>query len=208
MKPNNIVLQRNHQKRIIGWILIYLLIIFVFIFVIYYQARKVNTLGFVQGQITLNSSKAIYTVGDQISYTITNGLSSTISLVNNCPKPLLYVYQWESNQWVSITSQANSKSCSSNSKLIPITSGSSYHGNFANAPQLFSKPGIFRLVAFANNYQSLPYVDFEVVAKPTVAPGPKIIYQPTPVYIYQTVPAPSTYTGGDSSSGTYTGGDN
>jgi len=47
----------------------------------------------------------------------------------------------------------------------PLAAGTSYTQNFTNWPNLFSKPGIYRLVELATNYTALPYTDFQVVAK-------------------------------------------
>ena len=89
--------ERNKRKRLAGWALLYLLLIAIFIFAVYWQIKRINTLGFASGVIQLTTSKTKYTVGDTISYTIKNGLSQPIVLINRCPHSPLYIYTWTNN---------------------------------------------------------------------------------------------------------------
>lgn len=189
---------RNRHKRLFGWILVYLLLLVIFVIVIFQQSGKVNTLDFANGQITLSVSKLHYTVGEKVDYTIKNNLNVAVVLVNHCPKEPLHVYKWENNQWVRIHDSAKSTVCANVQKKVNIPANGSYSGNYANWPALFNKPGIYRIVAFADNYQGLPYADFIVSGKSVPAPAPRIIYQP--VYV-------PVYTGGGDSGGGG-GGDN
>lgn len=185
--------QRNRFKRLGVWIAIYLLVFGIFLAVILHQSSRVNTLGFAAGQIGLTVSNAKYTVGQTVDFTIINQLDKPITLVENCPNAPLHVYQWESNQWVSIHSTSTTIICSNQLGRIVIQPNATYKGNYSNWPQLFAKPGIYRLVAFADNYTSLPYVDFEVVAKPTPVTPTVIIQQVfTPIYLT----APTDHSGG------------
>lgn len=178
------VRQRNRRKRLIEWIAIYIAIFAAFLVIIFWQSGKVNTLGFPAGQILLSVSKSKYTVGQTVAFTITNDLSNAITLVDNCPNEPLHVYQWESNQWVRIHAQAKSSNCNNQANRTVIQPHATLTRNYANWPQLFAKPGIYRLVAFADNYTALPYVDFQVVGKNQSA-APTIIYQTiyTPIYV-------------------------
>lgn len=201
--------ERNKRKRLAGWLVFYAMLIALFIFSFYSQAKKVNTLNFASGQISLTTSKTKYTVGDQISYTLKNGLSQPITLLNDCPQEPLFVYSWNNNSWVRVHDTAAASTCTNEPKTRTIPAGGSYSQSLSNWPNLFSKPGIYRLVMFANNYTALPYTDFQVVAKPVVV-APKIqtrtqvIIQKviTPVYIS----VPSSGGGGDGGGGG--GGDN
>lgn len=176
--------KKRSSKRLISWILVYLVILALFLISIIRQGGKVNTLGFAPGQILLSVSKTKYTVGDTISYTITNGLNKPVTLEDHCPSEPLHVYQWESSQWVRIHDQAKTSVCANQPNQVQIPPDSSITKNYANWPNLFNKPGIYRIVAFADNYTALPYADFQVVDKPAPAPAPQIIYKPvyTPVY--------------------------
>lgn len=204
MTANQTVRHRNRLKRIVGWIFIYLLIFAAFMAVMYRQAIKVNTLDFPKGQIQVTTSKTKYTVGDTITYTINNGLNKAITLVYNCPQEPLHVYQWVNNTWNRIHDTATAAACAGQPNQFSIPAGGSVTKNYAAWANLFNKPGIFRIVAFADNYTGIPYADFQVVApppKPVPAPAPQIIYKPvyTPVYtpIYVPTPTPTRDGGGD-----------
>jgi len=187
------VRQRNHRKRLISWVITYVCIFAGFLILIYWQAQKVNTQSLPNGQLQVTVSKDKYTVGDTVVYTVSNGLANDITLIDNCPREPLYVYQWQSGQWLRIHDTAKLTSCAGQPKQITIASGSSVTKNYATWSKLFAKPGIYRIVAFANNYTDLPYVDFQVVAPPAAAPAPQIIYKPvyTPIYIPSPTPTPT-----------------
>lgn len=190
--------ERNKRKRLVGWVVSYALLLGVFAFVVYWQAKRVNTFDFASGTLQLTTTKTTYTVGDAISYTLKNGLSEPITFTNTCPQEPLYVYSWTNNSWVRIHDTVAASACAGEPKQRTIASGGSYTQSLAKWTNLFSKPGIYRVVGLATNYKALPYADFEVVAKP-VAPKvqTQIIIQKviTPVYI--TVPSAPSSGGGD-----------
>lgn len=200
-KPTTIR-ERNKRKRLVGWIFLYLLVIGIFASTVYWQAKRVNILDFASGTLQLTTSKTKYTVGDTISYTLKNNLGQPITFANTCPQEPLFVYTWTNNSWVRIHDTAATSACTHEPKERTIPAGGSYTQNFKNWPNLFNKPGIYRIVGLATNYTALPYADFQVVAKP-VAPQvqvqtrTQIVIQKviTPVYI--TVPS----SGGDGGGG-------
>lgn len=195
-------------KRLAEWIFFYCLLVAVFALFIYWQAKDVNTLGFLSGTIDLTTSKTSYTVGDSIAYTITNHLQDPITIPSTCPAEPLYVYKWQNSQWNRIHASASQSACVTVPKQISLAPGASTTQTLDNWKSMFAQPGIYRLVALATNYTSLPYADFQIVSPPPApikiqAPPPEIIYQQiyTPVY----VPVPSG--GGGSTSGGGGGGD-
>ncbi len=184
------VRERNKRKRIINWALFYIAVIGFFGYFIYQQAININTLDFAHGTLQLTTPKTKYTVGDSISYTLKNGLSESISLASTCPAEPLFVYEWTNNAWVRIHDTAKASACNGVPAERTIPAGGSYTQNFDNWPNLFGKPGIYRLVAYASNYTAIPYADFQVVAKPVVIkPQVQVQIQTviqkviTPVYI-------------------------
>lgn len=205
MNAAPIVHQRNHRKRLFGWIAFYIVVLGLFIAVIYFQAKKVNTLELPTGHIQLLATQAKYTVGDTVGFTIRNNFSAPIYLVNKCPQMPLHVYEYKNDSWQRLTDQADAKACAGPQTTTTIAPGASLTKNYAGWPHLFASPGIYRLVAYADNYPDLAYTDFQVVApppKPLPQPAPVIIYKPvyTPVYtpIYIPAPAaPATPRGGD-----------
>lgn len=199
--------RRQRISKLVEWILFYTLLIVTFVLYMYMQASGVNTLGFATGQIELTTSKSKYTVGDSISYTIKNNLSVPIIVTSSCPAEPLHVYKWANNQWTRIHDTAATTACSTIPAKQSLAAGASLTRTFDSWKNLFNQPGIYRAVALATNYTSLPYADFQVVSPPPApivvqAPPPQIIYQQiyTPVY----VPVPS---GGGSTGGGGGGGD-
>lgn len=201
--------ERNKRKRLIGWILLYLLLIAAFAFAVYWQAKRVNTLSFASGTLQLTTSKTKYTVGETVRYTIKNNLSKPVTLINTCPEEPLYIYSWTNNAWMRIHATAAASACTNEPKQRTVAAGGSYTQSLDKWPNLFKKPGIYRIVGLATNYTALPYADFQVVAKP-VTPKPQVQVQTrtqiviqkviTPIYI--TVPSNGSTSGGDG------GGDN
>ncbi len=208
--PLNTIRERNKHKRLVGWVLIYLLLIICFILAIYWQTKRVNTLNFASGAMQLTTSKSKYTVGDSINYTLKNGLSQPITFINTCPKEPLYVYSWNNNSWTRIHDTAVASICDGEPRQRIVAANGSYTQSFNSWPNLFDKPGIYRIVGFATNYTALPYADFQVVAKPVafkVQTRTQIIIQKVITPIYITVPSSGSTSGGDGG-GSSAGGDN
>ncbi len=189
-EPGMTIRERNKRKRLIGWIIFYLILIAGFTFAVYLQSQRINTLGFANGTLQLSVPKTQFTVGDPVSYTLKNGLNEPITFANTCPQEPVFVYSWTNNSWVRIHDIASASTCAGNPKQLTIPTGGNYTQSFANWPNLFNKPGIYRIVLLASNYTALPYADFRVVPKPVKpAVQTQVIIQKviTPVYI--TVPS-------------------
>lgn len=187
-------IRRKRAVKLVEWIIFYTLLIVTFMLFIYMQANDVNTLGFSSGQINLTTSKNKYTVGDSIAYTIKNNLSVPIVITSACPVEPLHIYKWSNGQWTRVHNTASATTCNSLPAQQSLAPGTSLTRTFDGWKNLFAQPGIYRVVALATNYTSLPYADFQVVSPPPApikvqAPPPQIIYQQvyTPIY----VPVPS-----------------
>lgn len=196
MKPHLLINRRF--RRIMDWSIFYILLIAIFALVIYWQAKDVNTLGFAKGTIDLTTTKSKYTVGESVAYTLTNKLQETLTLPSACPLEPLAVYKWDNSKWTRIHATTDANTCVTMPAQTNLAAGASITQSFDSWKSLFAETGIYRIVALATNYTSLPYADFQVVAPVTTTqvqtPAPQIIYQNvyTPVYI----PVPSGSTGG------------
>lgn len=173
--------RRNSQKRLWGWVSFYLAGLIAFVIFVGIQGQNIPTYAFYGGQIQLATDKTSYIVGDVVSYTITNGLDTSITLANNCPSEPLHVYQWLNGQWARIHDTQDSVSCGERPEPITVAAHSAVTKSYADWPKLFAKPGIYRIVAMATNYTGLPYADFLVTSFGQPALQPQIIYQP--IYI-------------------------
>ncbi len=187
--------RRNHRKRVISWTLLYSAIAILFVAFFIGQTSKINTFQLPTGQLQIQMSKIQYTVGETISFRLTNNFSVPIRLVNKCPKQWLHVFNYNNGQWNQISATTKTSNCQNAGSQIVINPGGSVSENYNNWSGLFSTPGIYRVVVLADNYPSLSYTDFQVIAKPVVlsAPGPIVIYKPvyTPIYV------PSSGSGSD-----------
>lgn len=184
---------RNQRKRFIGWAMFYMLVFGAFLVFVYGQGRQIPTYALPDGQITLRTSKTMYAVGDNITYSITNGLNSSITFVNRCPQQPLHVYQWQNGAWSNIQDVSDAANCAEQPARITIAANSTYTDSYAKWPKLFQTAGIYRIVAYTTNYASIPYADFIVASPSQNTSTPTIIYQP----IYIPVPSIGGDRGGD-----------
>ncbi len=200
--------KRNHRKRLIGWVLFYSFLLFVFLVFFIKQISKVNTLQFATGQLQLTTSKIQYVSGDSINFTLTNNFNLPITLINKCPKPWLHVFNYNNGVWNQISSSTSASNCTSQASDLIINPHKSITENYDYWKSIFTNPGIYRIAILAENYPSISYADFQVIAKPVVlaAPSPVVIYKPvyTPVY----VPQYTSSGGSDGGGGGGGGGDN
>ena len=178
---------KNHNRRLIAWSGLYIVLIVVFLIVFLSQIIKVNTLQLPVGYLQLVSQKTKYTVGDTVSFSLLNGYNSPIQLYNKCPAPWLHIYEYKNQIWNEISAKTTSSNCLTQPQILTIKSHQTITENYKLWPSLFNTPGIYRLVVFANNDPTIAYTDFQVVAKQVVltAPSPVVIYKPvyTPVYV-------------------------
>jgi len=151
------------------WVVVYILIIAAITYVVGAVAEQIDTHTLPVGKVQLTVPYSKYLVGETVSYTIKNGYNSTVYIVNDCPGEPLAVYFRQGGKWVRVHDQASLKDCPGEQRDVSVAAGKSISGNFAPWRHLFSKPGKYRIVASIEHYDSLPYQEFEVVAK-VVAP--------------------------------------
>lgn len=152
-----------------------------FLVFVYGQGRQIPIYALPDGQITLRTNKTMYAVGETVTYSIVNGLSSPITLVNKCPQQPLHVYQWQNGAWVSIQDISDTVSCTDQPTPITIAANNTYTATYAKWPTLFHAAGIYRIVAYTTNYAELPYADFIVGSPSQSTSTPNVIYKP--IYI-------------------------
>ncbi|MDO8265964.1 MAG: hypothetical protein Q7T41_03410 [Candidatus Saccharibacteria bacterium] len=187
----------NFQKKFLGVAVIAILMLVLATF--NYLGSKIHTRSIPSGSITLTTDYAKYLVGDTVSFTITNNFNSTIYVNNNCPDEPLEIYKYQTNgTWVQVHDEKITSECKDSDRQIIISANDSVTGNFSRWPNLFKEPGRYRVVAYVDYYNELPYQDFEVVEKPAV---PEI---PEPTTESVVLPSPTTSNGTSTGSGTNT----
>lgn len=150
------------------WVFFYLMIIIVIIAGIFVAANQIKTHTLPTGKTELAIPYSKYVVGESISFTIKNGYNSSAYILNDCPSEPLAVYKQVDNLWVRQHDTAIRGACSSEQRQVGVAAGELVSGNFDAWKNLFSQPGKYRIVAFVEYYNALPYQDIDVIASPQV----------------------------------------
>jgi len=165
MKGELLYVYHPIRQRII-WAIVYAVIIIGSLGALYFVGNKIATHSIPVGDVQLSVPYSKYLVGESVTFTLHNGFNSTIYVINNCPDEPLEVYRQENNTWVRIHDKAAIGDCSSDQRQIAVTANSSISGTYEAWKNLFSTPGKYRIVAYVEYYNALPYQDFEIIAKP------------------------------------------
>lgn len=149
------------------WVIFYVALFSGFIYLSAKVYNEHNEDKLPSGHIVLSVGKTKYQLNDKITFKIQNNFPNTIYVINNCPEEPLNVYRWENNEWKQIHDTAKDKNsnCYKQPRQIAIGARSSIEYDFEDWPNLFKKPGVYRLVMKLDHYDDLPYQDF-VILKP------------------------------------------
>lgn len=157
----------NTMKRNIFWAVIYVLLISLVAFILFFTADRIKTHTIPVGDIELSVPYSKYLQSETVAFSIKNSFTGTIYVINNCPNEPLAVYQLNGTKWTRIHDQASEEACPLEQRKVGIAAGDTMSGNFAAWPNLFKEPGKYRIVAYVENYNSLPYQDIEIIEKKT-----------------------------------------
>lgn len=160
---------QNPNRTRLAWAIVYGLLAVVVLIGIFKLASHIRTHTLPVGQIELSVPYSKYLVGEAVTFTIKNNYNSPVYISNQCPSEPLNVYRQESGKWVRIHDLASSKDCSIEDRQVKIPANGSVSGNFAPWRHLFDQPGKYRIVAYVEYYNALPYQDFEVITPPPPA---------------------------------------
>ncbi len=161
---NNELDHSKHPIKLsIFWAIVYTFIATSILFGMSIVADQYRTHIIPTGSVALTIPYSKYTVGEKINFTIKNNYNSSIYIINNCPSEPLAVYKQIDGKWVLQHDQASTYECPTEQRQIDIKAGETMNGSFAPWPNLFSQPGKYRIVAFVEYYNALPYQDIEVV---------------------------------------------
>lgn len=164
--------QEHRTRRLILWIAFYALVFVLFVAGLYAAANQIRTHILPVGQIQLNIPHSQYIVGEPITFQIINKLNAPIYVINKCPAEPLAVYYKQGGVWLRVHADTNSNECPEKNRQEPIAANSTREGSFKDWASMFAKPGQYRVVAVVEQYNALPYQDFEVIVPPAPAPKP------------------------------------
>lgn len=164
---NGELLYTHHPGHFrIIWLLVYVIIAVALVVGLLEAASRIKTHTLPVGQVQLSVPYSTYVVGETVSFTIKNNFNSTIYIANQCPSEPLNVYRWDVGSWVRIHDQAAQSDCASEQRQVTIPPHGTQSGSFGPWHHLFNQPGKYRIVAYVDFYDALPYQDFDVIAKP------------------------------------------
>lgn len=171
----------NPRRTYIMWAVFYACIFAGLIASFSLVASRIKTYSLPTGAIQLYIPYKTYLVGEPITFTVKNQYNSAIYIANDCPNEPLAVYRQQDGQWIRIHAKTSSQNCQENDRQVRVAAGGEQSGSYANWPELFATPGKYRVVAYVEYFNTAPYQDFEVIARPA---------KPTA----STTPAPTTKT--------------
>jgi hypothetical protein len=104
-----------------------------------------------------------YTVGQDVTVTLSNATPNSVFVLNNCPGEPLTVYKLENNNWVQIHASTDASKCAGEPHDYQIPANSSIKTDYRYWPGLFAQPGHYRVVANVEDFTQWPSADFTVV---------------------------------------------
>ena len=163
----------------IFWIIFWFVLLVLIVYGLYQAASTIQMRKLPTGQIQLVVPYSKYVIGETVTFTVKNNYNSSIYLTNSCPAEPLNVYRQENGTWVRIHDTASTNDCTDEHRQIEIAANGSASGSFGPWHHLFDVPGKYRIVAYVEYYDALPYQDFEVIAKyvpaqPVANPAPVV----------------------------------
>ena len=113
--------------------------------------------------ISIGTDKSLYTVGEDVTVTLSNMTLSDVYVKNNCPYEPLSVYRLENTKWVSLSVSDSASKCAGEPSSYAIPANKSVKTGYHNWPDLFTAPGTYRIVANIESYSQGPSAEFQVV---------------------------------------------
>lgn len=148
------------------WGVIYVLIFSVLAGIFMLIVGRIHTYSIPVGSFQLTVPYAKYQVGDTVTFTLKNNFNSTVYVTDDCPSEPLAVYRFDNSTWVRVHDDVSLINCETKDRQIAIAAGGERTGSFADWKNLFTTPGKYRVVAYVDYFDAMPYQDFEVVAAP------------------------------------------
>lgn len=159
---------RHPKKVYVFWAIVYSSLVALLMFGLYRAAQHIRTHTLPTGNVQLSIPYSKYLVGETISFTIKNDYNSPIYILNHCPDEPLEVYRLDNGQWIRQHDKALIEDCPDEQRQVSVPANGIVNGSFAPWQNLFKQPGKYRVVAFVEYYNALPYQDIEVIAQPAI----------------------------------------
>lgn len=184
MKLNRELRSKDESVRLRNfWIIFYAVIIAAIIVLGARLYRSHSGDRLPSGHIELTVNKTRYQPGEIVEFTVKNNFPTTIYVSNTCPAEPLNVYQWQDKRWLQIHDTAidEDSDCYNQPRNIPVPANKSLTYNYSDWPNLFAKPGVYRIVMLIDHYDQLPFQDFVVLDEQKTIVEPAEAKQSLPV---------------------------
>ena len=185
------IMSGSSAKRAIA-VIAYMSVVFGVGWSLQLLGSRISTRAEPVGSIEVSTKYSTYLLGETVDFSVKNNFNSTVYIGNNCPAEPLEVYRLESGKWQRIHDTSDSKSCSNDVRKIAVEANQTRSASFANWPRLFDKAGKYRIVAYVQYYNLVPYSDIEIIEKPTAPAASAPITSPTSQVTTQPVSASGT----------------
>lgn len=152
-----------------AWAVFYVSLMTGALFLLYSIGQTLVSRTIPAGNIKLSVTKQHYKMGEAVQFTIKNNFTSQVYVNNACPEEPLLVYKWDGRQWTGVHKTIAKSLCKDQKRQIVIAAHESTEGSYVLWQELFNTPGLYRIVAVVNNYNGLPFADFEVMKPPPTA---------------------------------------
>ncbi len=162
------VSSRKFQKGLLAGVIVVLFLIL--FWAINLLGSRIHTRSIPSGSISVSTNYSKYLIGEPVTFTISNNFNSTIYVNNNCPDEPLEVYKYQTDgTWVQVHDDTVTSECKDSDRQIVVAPNDSATGSYERWPNLFKEPGRYRVVAYVEFYNELPYQDFDIVAIPELS---------------------------------------
>lgn len=177
-------------RTYVGWGLFYIVVMLAVATWFIQFANSMHTYSVPVGAVSLKVPYAKYLSGEAITFSVTNNYNTTVTIANNCPNEPLAVYRQVNKKWRRVHATAKASSCKDKARSINIAPGKTVSGSYKAWPNLFKKPGNYRIAVFVEYFGSVTYQDLTVIKKPKPATAKKTPTTPERIAI----PSPTTPT--------------
>lgn len=160
------VTRKIQISRFIPWVTICVLILGVAVATAQGAIKEYSDIELPLDSIELTISKTKYNLNEDIYFTIGNYSATPIVITNQCPRPPVNVYVWETEKWNQVSVAEGNINCDVVQSEVSIESYDSYTSDFNQWSDLFSKPGVYRIALMVDHYSGAPFQDFVIMEEP------------------------------------------
>ena len=120
----------------------------------YIVTRGIQATPLASDKLVLTATKDAYAPGEEVKLLLSNDTDSVVYVQDHCPEPPLAISYKNGQTWEEIHIKTASKACANDKRHIAIQPHTSAPIHYDDWPQLFARPGTYRITAQLENYQT------------------------------------------------------